>query len=170
MSWTLIEHQALSSSAASVTLGSGGTIPQSFKTLKLVVSARSSDTGNIYKNISVTINGSSTGYSERIVYGTGSATGSNNTAATNLSFMAYAVSSSATASTFANAEITFPNYATSSNKAVSGDSVTENNATDGGLQSLAAGLWSNSAAITSIVLATTGNFVSGSTFSLYGLK
>jgi hypothetical protein len=67
-------------------------------------------------------------------------------------------------------EIYFPNYASATNKSFSIDSVTENNATLAN-QFLTAGLWSNTAAITSItLLAASGNLAYYSTASLYGIK
>ena len=75
-----------------------------------------------------------------------------------------------TSNTFSNAEIYIPNYAGSTNKSVSSDSVMENNATSAN-QALAANLWSNTAAINRITLTcNTGNFVQYSTAYLYGVK
>ena len=77
----------------------------------------------------------------------------------------------ATASTFGNAELYVPNYAGSNNKSVSVDSVNENNSTTAWLIGFWAGLWSNSAAITSITFTpASGNFVEYSTATLYGIK
>jgi hypothetical protein len=78
--------------------------------------------------------------------------------------------SSATASTFASADIYIPNYTSSDYKSISIDTVTEKNATDAYMR-LTAGLWSNTAAITSIGLncSASGNFVQYSTFYLYGV-
>ena len=61
-----------------------------------------------------------------------------------------------------------PNYTGSTNKSISVDSVTENNATNN-LMNIQAGLWSNTAAITSILFTsdTAGGFLAGSTISLY---
>jgi hypothetical protein len=78
--------------------------------------------------------------------------------------------SSFTASTFANNEVTIPNYTSSNFKSYSVDSVTENNATQA-YAIFVAGLWSNTAAITSITLGlSSANFVQYSTAYLYGIK
>ena len=162
MSWTLIEHQSLSSSAASVTLGSGGTIPQTYKTLKLVISARGS--GN---DLSLSLNGSTSSFTLRALYGEGTGAAS----ATLANWAGYAVVTSYTANTYGSTELTFPNYAGSTNKPYSVDAVTENNATLS-YQTIAGGLWSNTAAITSIGIAFyggSGTFSTNSTFTLYGL-
>lgn len=163
MSWKLIEHQALTSSVASVTLGNGGTIPQTYKTLKLVVSARC--TADAVDN-SLTFNGATTNFSDRWLYGDGAVAGS--TTSTKIDFLQ--VRSTYTANVFSNSEITIPNYAGSTNKPVSVDTVTENNATTSYLL-LDAGLWANTAAITSITITPfTGSYAANSTFTLYGLK
>ena len=73
-----------------------------------------------------------------------------------------------TANTFGNSVIYIANYAGSTYKSFSKDSITENNATAAD-QGVGAGLWSNTAAITSLSLTVTSNMVAGSTFSLYGI-
>ena len=173
MSWTLIEHQALSSSAASVTLGSGGTIPQTYKSLKLLITGRSSQNSN-YDYVSVRFNGSSSAiFSYRELNGNGSAATSASGSSLDYGYLTWIIpAATATTSTFGNAEVTIPNYSGSTNKPFSVDGTPENNAS--GLQylTLNASLWGSTAAITSItVYCANGvfNFVSGSTFTLYGL-
>ena len=75
---------------------------------------------------------------------------------------------SATSNTFATAEIYIPSYRVSQHKQISMDSATENNATTA-YRAVDAGLWRSTAAITSIEL-DGSNFVSGSSFYLYGIK
>lgn len=164
MSWTLIESQTLGASAASVTLGSGGTIPQTYKTLKLVVSARSTSTVG---DLRVDPNGSSANGSQRVLYGSGSAAASG----TDTNIYMIGTPSTFTASTFGSDELTIPNYTSNTNKAMSSDGVQENNAA-ASYQFLRAQLWSNTAAITSITIsaASSNNIAAGSTFTLYGLK
>ena len=74
-----------------------------------------------------------------------------------------------TADTFTNFEIYIPGYASSTYKNFSIDSAQETNATTAYTE-LWAMLWSNSAAITSITLNSDANWVSGSSFYLYGIK
>jgi hypothetical protein len=79
--------------------------------------------------------------------------------------------STATSSTFANCEFYVPNYTSSTFKSASLDDVMENNATTAYMD-LHAGIWNNTAAITSITYRVSpgnGNFVQGSTFYLYGV-
>jgi hypothetical protein len=75
-----------------------------------------------------------------------------------------------TANTFGNCEFYIPNYVSSNQKSVSVDAVNENNATTARAQ-LAAGLWSGTAAITTVqFIPGAGSFAQFSTFSLYGVS
>jgi hypothetical protein len=75
-----------------------------------------------------------------------------------------------TANTFGNCEFYIPNYVSSNQKSVSVDAVNENNATTARAQ-LAAGLWSGTAAITTVqFIPGAGAFAQYSTFSLYGVS
>jgi len=158
----------------SVTVGSGGaanieftSIPGTFDDLLIKISSRSTtNLGGVWTGSNVRLNGSTTSLTSRQLYGTGSGTGSASTATDNF----WTTSSSATGSTFANSEIYIPNYASSTNKSFSVDSVTENNAT-AALAALTANLWSNTNAVTSITLVEAGNsFAQHSTATLYGIK
>jgi hypothetical protein len=75
-----------------------------------------------------------------------------------------------TASTFSNTEIYIPNYTSANYKSYSSDTTTENNAA-AIFQYLVAGLWSSTAAITSIKFTAggAGTFTQYSTFYLYGV-
>lgn len=74
--------------------------------------------------------------------------------------------SGTTSNTFGNASLYISNYAVSANKSFSVDSVVENNAT-ASWQQITAGLWTNTAAITSIRLDAWQLFLQDSTASLY---
>ena len=155
---------------ASNTVGSGGaatvtfsSIPSTYTDLLLKASARSSSSTGYF---TIEFNGSSSGYTSRDIYGTGSAAGSQ----TDTIASARSNPSTYTASTFASSDIYIPNYAGSNYKSLSVDTVQENNATAVTTEMLA-NLWSNTAAITSIVLAqVSGSFVQYSTFYLYGIS
>ena len=87
-------------------------------------------------------------------------------------YLGNGVGGTATANTFGNMEIYIPNYAGSSNKSVSVNQVGEDNAATA-YATLLAGLWSNTAAITSIKLTPFSggaSFVQYSTAYLYGVK
>ena len=159
---------------ATVTVGSGGaanieftSIPGTYTDLVLKLSGRhdtSSDQG-----IFIKFNSSTANRSHRYLAGDGSSASSSSGTD---GYIGSIQGTNATASTFNNTEIYIPNYAGSNNKSFSVDNVTENNATTA-YQNLVAGLWSNTAAITTITVTIgngTQNFVQYSTATLYGIK
>ena len=150
--------------AASVTFNN---IPQTgYTDLKILVSARTNRTAGV-DTLKVTYNGSSSSITERGLYGTGASTASFTGTVQEL---VWTTDASSTANTFGNGEIYIPNYTSSNYKSASGDSVTEQNGSTA-YQALMAGLWSSTAAITSITLApNVGTALAQySTFALYGL-
>jgi hypothetical protein len=167
--YVLLERIELNASAASVTFAN---IPQTgYTDLKVVVSGRC-DAAQGVSN--VRFNGLTTNLSSRILYAIGSGTPGSASYASNIR-AGYIDGTDYTATTFASNEIYIPNYTSSNNKSVSVDSVTETNATEAYSQ-LVAGLWSSTAAITSVTLevisninGSAANFVANSTFSLYAL-
>ena len=159
---------------ASVTVGSGGassmdftSIPGTYKDLYLKVTGRT--TGGNPDNGLITFNGSGSSINYQRIFGDGTGAGAGSASANNINFL-YA-GSTATSNTFANSEMYIPNYAGSNNKSFSIETVAETNAAEAYMY-LIAGLWSNTAAITSIGLAprSGGNFVQYSTAYLYGIK
>jgi hypothetical protein len=151
---------------STVTVGSGGAasisftgIPATGKDLLILVSIRGNG-GNQYR---VQFNGdTASNYPYRLLYGSGSSVFNDN--GTNGPFD-FINDSSTTSNTFSNSRIYVSNYAGSTNKSMSLDSVTENNGTTA-YQAIQAATWNNTAAITSVTL----NNVSAlqhSTASLY---
>jgi len=166
--YTLISSNVLSSSAASVTFSS---IPATYTDLVLRISTRGDNTGDLQHWI--TFNGvSTTTYSATWMYGTGAAANSTSVLDNERLRAGYRNSDSTTSNTFASTEIYIPNYTVSANKPISVFGATENNAaSDRTFVSAWAGLWRNTAAITSIAIASSsGNYVSGSSFYLYGIS
>jgi hypothetical protein len=163
---------------ATVTVGSGGatsidftSIPSTYTDLQLFASLRD-NTGATGKDYKIEFNGVTTSYSYKRIYGDGAAAYSDG-ASTGQSLTID--SANATASTFANCLIYIPNYAGSTNKSWSADTVSENNASgaNSAYANLYAGLWSNTAAITSISLkpvSGTPTIQQYSTATLYGIK
>ena len=140
-------------------------IPSGYTDLKVVCSLRSTGTST---DTALTFNGSTTSFTNRRLYSDGSTVYSD-TSITNAISNTLMSASTYTANTFGNGEFYVPNYAGSNNKSVSADGVSENNATNA-LMMMTAGLWSNTAAITSVKVATTsGSFAAGSTVTLYGV-
>lgn len=162
--YTLIEAKTLSSTTASVTFSS---IPSTYTDLVLNVSIRSSS-GTPWLNMR--FNGATTNYSGRRLEGNGSTAGSASNSTSGYMTLGIMGGSSDTASTFSSHSIYVPNYASANYKSLSTDGVTENNAT-AAYANLTANLWSDTAAITSILLIPeVGSFVQYSTFYLYGIK
>lgn len=157
---------------STVTVGAGGaasidftSIPQTGTDLLVVLSLRNSATAS---STELRFNGNSSGYSFRRLYGSGSsATSDTLSSQTNIDIYGALTSTSQTSNTFSNVAVYVPNYAGSTNKSVSIDTVTENNAT-AAVQAIYAGLWANTSAITSVSFGNyAGNFVQYSTASLY---
>jgi hypothetical protein len=165
--YKLISSSTLSGTQSSVTFSS---IPSTYTDLKLVMSARSDASGNNYgTGIKIYFNGSNSSLTYRRLYNSNGNPGSDNGANGLAGIIAAA---GQTANTFSNGELYIPNYASSNYKSISSDAVPENNGTTYQSQIIAT-LWSSTAAITSLTLVTesgTDNFVSGSTFYLYGIK
>jgi hypothetical protein len=158
---------------ASIAVGSGGassiafsSIPGTYADLCLKISART-NASSIYDWLQPNINGTGMGTSitGKLLWGDGASATS-----VNQLYSGLIVGNNATASTFSNTEIYFPNYTSSNYKSFSIDSVTENNATTA-YDNIIASLWSNTAAITSITITPlNGSFVQYSTATLYGIK
>jgi hypothetical protein len=160
--YELIEAKTLTSSASTVTFSS---IPQTYTDLKLVISDRNDRTAAVNDSVRLVFNGVTTGYTAKRLYGNGSTIGEDtyDTIADN--------SSTSTADTFSNIEYYIPNYTSSNHKSYVGDGVMEQIGSLG-YQMFIANLWSNTAAITSVQvkLDTATNYLSGSSFYLYGIK
>lgn len=156
---------------SSSTVGSGGatsidftSIPNTFTDLCVKLSLRDNN-GFQGDDIGLRFNGSTSGYSTRTVFGSGSsASSSSNSYGTGVGFIGPAsAGANSGANVFGNSEVYIPNYAGSTNKSYSSDALTEFNGTLV-YMGLVAGLWSNTAAITSISFVPLGG---GTTFSQY---
>jgi hypothetical protein len=163
--YKLISAQTLGSSSSSVTFSS---IPATYTDLKLVYSARSDRPFQTAELLGISFNGNTSSYVRIVLEGNGSSAGSYTDPINSFGVMP---GSTATADIFSNGEIYIPNYLLSNNKVYSGDGTAENNATSAN-QNLDANRWNNTSTISSITLTTysSNNFVSRSTFYLYGIK
>jgi len=157
-----------------LTVGAGGatnfdftSLPQNFTDLLIITSARTSTSST--KALLVSFNGDTSNRNTRGLYGNGSTyTSYNGTSPVG----AIVTNSVQTASTFGNAQIYIPNYASGIiNKASAADGVDENNATSGN-QFINANLWTSTAPITRVTLTPEGadTLVQYSTASLYGIS
>jgi len=169
---------------STVTVGSGGassidftSIPNTYTDLLVKVSGRSSRNEFVATYLTMQLNSATTNYTYRTLDGIpgvsiGSGTQANYT--TSAIVVGALSQTNSTASTFGSSEIYIPNYAGSTNKSISAEGVSENNATSTVLI-MTAGLWSDTSAITSISLkpfvgGSFFNFTQYSTASLYGIK
>lgn len=164
---------------STVVVGSGGisaiefnNIPQSYTDLCLLISARSSRSQSS-DNLDIFFNGSTSNRSDIALRGSGTVAVSY---ATSNGHIGYIPAASDTANTFGSTLIYVPNYISSNNKSFSADVVMENNSSENGgaFMVLDAGLWSQTAAITSITINTSSgagsNLVQHSTATLYGIR
>ena len=166
--YTLISSNVLASSAASVTFSA---IPSTYTDLVLRASTRLTDAFDFW-DIRLKFNADvASNYSITALRGSGTtATSARQTSATYFYGYDGTQGTATTSNTFTSTEIYLPNYLASTNKPASYISAIETNAT---ASQMAAGahLWRNTAAITAIEISTGGyNFVSGSSFYLYGIK
>ena len=174
--YTLISSNVLASAAASVTFSS---IPSTYTDLVLRISTRGNN-GTIWQNYPrIRINSTSAVSTITYIAGDG-ATASSFDASAIVSTGFYPITNSAgnvmsdsagnTANTFDNIEIYIPSYTVAQNKPLSTVGVAEQNATTAYIVA-GAGLERTTAAITSLtVINSVGNFVTNSSFYLYGIK
>ena len=162
-----------------IIVGSGGvasitfsSIPATYTDLVIKASVRTNNNA-VFDNAQVRFNGDTgTNYSRLYLVGDGSTTISFKAASNNAYFPSYCFNAAnATANTFSNTEFYIPNYTSANFKPISADAVSENNAT-AAYDGLHSGLWSSTAAITSINIAPgSGTLLNQySTFTLYGIS
>jgi hypothetical protein len=163
----LIESKTLGTAAASIEFTS---IPQTpYTDLVLFLSLRG-NSPYTYDQPRARINGSTTGYSARSLYGDGTSAGSENLTSQTSLKLGVQVGGASTANTFGNGYTYFPNAFGSTTKSTSSDDVGENNATLV-YMALYSNLWTGTDAISSLLIfpETGSQWVAGSTASLYGI-
>jgi hypothetical protein len=163
MTMQLIQHQELGSAQASITFSS---IPQTYTDLVLMVSGRfTTGTGG---DLKIEFNGSTTGYTHRQLFGNGSSASSSSGSG---GYAGRVNPSNSTANTFGNVQVYIPNFTSGNAKSWSVDTVDENNSAFAS-QNIIAGLWTGTAAITSLVISDFGGSLSLAQFTsatLYGI-
>ena len=162
---------------ASSTVGAGGvntftfsSIPSTYTDLKVVASIRMSATNS---DTGVYFNTAATDSSDKNVSGNGTTAFSDNHSGQQSIYIGPVDTTNQTSNTFSSFEMYIPNYAGSSQKSVSIEHAQENNAT-GAYATLAAGLSTKTAAISSITFygygGTSLTYGQYTTFYLYGIK
>ena len=164
--YTLIKGETIGSSASAYTWTA---IPSTFTDLVIRLSIRG-DVATTGGALNLVVNSQTSGFSSTNLFGDGtSAASERKTGESKYIYRRSVPGTSNTSNTFSNAEIYIPNYAGGAAKVASGFLVTENNTTSDAQINLFANLNTNTAAITSLSLEYS-NFVSGSSFYLYGIK
>jgi hypothetical protein len=166
--YTLISSNVLTASAASVIFSS---IPATYTDLVLRISVRDTSSTSYPNQVMVKVN-AILSYSKISLEGYGNSTLSQS-ANHNGYYLDYAAtSSSQTSNTFASSELYIPNYTNSTNyKPASGRVASPENGTTNSVDSATAMLMINNAAVSSLTLTGNGtDFVSGSSFYLYGIS
>jgi hypothetical protein len=162
---------------ASVTVTAAGgaanieftSIPSTYDDLVVKFSLRSARSGTWRDGMKVSFNGSTSNFTYRMLEATGGGTPGSYSASDGM--VGNIPAATATASTFGSFELYVPNYKGSTNKSYSGDSTQPNNSSNDQTLNMVAGLWSNTAAITSLrITADNGNLVQYSTATLYGIS
>ena len=158
MSMTKIERIEVGAGGAASIVFEG--IPDTYTDLMVLVSGRCTATD---RNATIAFNTGGT-YTRRTLLADGSSPSSDTSA------IDFRISRSAdTSSTFGNTSIYIANYLSSANKSYSVESVTEHNSTTA-YQQMTAGLWNQTAAVSSITLDTvSGDFAEYSSATLYGI-
>jgi hypothetical protein len=144
-------------------------IPSTYTDLVVKCSIRDS-TGGVGAYLYLRFNNDSgSNYSSKTIEGNGASAASySNTSQTKMLFW-NTNGGGSTSNTFGNAELYVPNYLSSNQKSVSMDTVAETNATTEYMD-IVAGIWTGTAAITSISLLPDSLFAQYSTAYLYGVK
>ena len=166
MATTYVKIASAVASGGSVAEFNLNSIPSTYTDLKLVVSLR--NTADAYA-ARINFNGAGSNFSYRSIYGDGSSAASYSGTNTFMQVQ-YPAANTYTANTFGNASLYIPNYAGSTNKSISIDSVNENNATTAYIVPMAY-LWDNTSVISSIrIYADSSAFAEHSTAYLYGVS
>lgn len=164
MTMTLIQTVTLGSANGEMVFTN---IPTTFTDLMLLVSARG--TANGERQILFQFNADGSNHSTRRLFGTGSTVASQSQTNVSAIIAGFIPGADYTANTFASSSIYVPNYRSSTNKAVSVETVGENNATTAN-QLIVAGSYATTNPITVVALyLDSGLYAAGSTASLYGI-
>jgi hypothetical protein len=165
----LIETKTLGTAAASIEFTS---IPQDATDLLLTISARSAS--NFARNdITITINndtGSNYSYRRIIGYDSGQVAGDGSSGTPTQTRAVSITGNGATANTFSNSAIYFPDYTSTTSKSFSIETTAENNSSTDYIMGIFYYRYTTTAGITSIKMEPDSfNFLANSTFSLYSI-
>lgn len=164
--YTLIEKTTLGSSQANVSFD---LIPATYTHLKLLISARSESGATTSDGLKCYFNGSNSSLTYQRLFSNGSGIYADSGS---LGLAGICTSNGQTSATFGNSELNVFNYTSSNYKSFSADGVAESDGATDYQSQLLSSIWSSTAIINEITFITeTGsNFMSGSSFYLYGIK
>ena len=167
--YVLLEKITVGAAGASSVTFSG--IPQTGYTDLILKASIRTGRANVTSSLAMRFNGdTASNYTSRALDGGGTTANSFAQTTSRIVYF-YGPGSTATSNTFSNTEFYIPNYTSSNYKSVSIDGVVENNGTDAS-DTITAGLWSSTSAITSIYIDEpfgSSLFQQYSTFYLYGV-
>ena len=167
--YDLLETTLISSNTASVTFSSLGSY-SNYKHLQLRIVARDDTTEQTW---AMQLNGDTgSNYARHALRGNGSSVSSfNTTSATQMSILYFASGGNAGANIFGSAIVDILDFSNTSKNTTVRSFTGVAGGPNNGIY-LYSGLWNNTSAVTSITVKpfTTGNFVSGTRLSLYGIK
>ena len=166
--YTLISSNVLTGSAASVTFSS---IPSTYTDLVLKCSIRGTQASD-WLSLRLKINNDASAfYSDTTIEGAGSGGASSfRNSGSTTTFLGQVNGSTTTSNTFSNNEIYIPSYTASQSKPLSSITASETNATVAIIHANA-NLYRSNTAISQLYLSlSSGNFDTGSSFYLYGIK
>jgi hypothetical protein len=163
----LIASNTLNASTSTVTFSS---IASTYSELYFSINARSTTTATSYDTLYVRFNGATSGYQNRVLYGSGNAgPGAVADITTDKGFFGVITSDTNTANVFANGTLWIYDYAASKTKIANGYTAHEEFGNPAYLESHAI-TCTNASALSSVTfLLDSGSFKSGSTFYLYGI-
>jgi hypothetical protein len=168
--YTLISSNVLTTATASVTFSA---IPATYTDLVLRTSTRGSQS-NANTNMYIQFNGNTSAiYSWTYLDATGTSASSAGLSGDTQLRANKTTADNATANTFSSYELYIPSYTVSQNKPMSGINAQENNTTVNGdwYIDARANLYNSTTAISSVTFSlASGNFMSGSSFYLYGIS
>jgi hypothetical protein len=172
--YTLISSTVIGSNMTTVTISS---IPSTYTDLNMLIVAKSSFVDTNWDQIRARYNGdTATNYSDRDIYAqeatvNNASAGTANQQFNNAGMYIPASGDSAGTATWSNINFYIPNYTSATNKPINHYTVKRCDNNNNDFMTLDAGLWRNSATISSIsFFLGFENFLAGSAFYLYGIK
>jgi hypothetical protein len=163
--YELIDHRRLTNSAASIVINN---IPQFYTDLYLVTSLRDDVASTGWENAFIYPNGVTTNMGTVFAFGWSTNVGS----AQNTPSVIYHQTARGgnEANTFSSSNVYIQNYSSSLFKGIRCETSVERNVA-AGINAITSSMWTNTAAITSLqIVAASGNFVAGSSATLYGIN